>query len=335
MILFWAVVLMALLFAFSNGLINGGGLASAVIETRAMEPLPALITVAVCEVLGLLVLGGAVAHTLTHDLMNFPVTVLSRERLWILLSALVGALAWNASMGRLGLPSSSTHALVGGLAGATLARFGPESLHWLLFARIFLYLGLVPACGILASLLLTRLLHYLGAYVSPGIGAWVERLQISALVGAALTHGSNDGQKSVAMILLALPAAGAGILAGQALWGSLLLCGLCLGAGTLFGSHGAVRTVGRGFYRLQTIQGLSAETSTMMLLGASSWAGVPMSTSHVMSASVLGAGIALNPRHVRWGLVGEIVGAWLVTVPAAGLTTWLFMKFLGWVHVVS
>ena len=196
-LLFLLTLVLAFMFAFTNGLVNGGGLASAVITTRVMEPFFVLLIVAGCEILGLLFLGKAVIRTLASDLIVFPALITPWERLWILVAALGAASSWNFGMGRAGLPSSSTHALVGGLAGASMARFGFQSLHWSVFARVFLFLGIVPASGAFLSFLLARGLHRTGGHLTPATGRWLDRLQVCALAGAALGHGSNDGQKAL------------------------------------------------------------------------------------------------------------------------------------------
>ncbi|MFA5976057.1 MAG: inorganic phosphate transporter [Elusimicrobiota bacterium] len=330
-VLFALIVLCALLFALTNGLIDGGGLVSTVITTRSLEPLPALLLVALCQVLGILLLGQQVVKTLARDLIVFPRSASPEELLAVLLSALLGAFSWNLGMWRSGMPSSSTHALIGGLAGAALARFGTGSVHWAVFSKIFLSLGLVPLAGMLFSYILAQGVYWGGSYVPPVAGRFLRGLEISALIGTSLVHGSNDGQKAMGILMLASMALSCAVPSATVLdalpLGVWLLCGLALAVGVIFGSRRTIRTVGRRLYRVQNIESVCAETSAMFLVGISSFAGYPMSTSHVMSTSVLGAGIAAHPRGIRWSLVGDIVMAWLVTIPAAGLAA------MGWVYL--
>lgn len=334
--LFVGVVLLALLFALTNGFIDGGGLASTVIISRSLSPFPALLLVAFCEGIGLLSLGRQVVHTLARDLVVYPPGATSLELLLIPLAALLGALGWNLSMWRRGVPSSSTHALLGGLAGAIVAHYGTGSVHWGVFMKIFLFLGLVPVAGILFSFAAAKSAYRIGAYCTPAASRFLRWIQIGALAGTAMAHGSNDGQKAMGLMLMAAIAFGGAPLHAGALplwlWA---LCGLSLGAGVLFGSRRTIRTVGRGLYRVQTIESVCAGTATAALVGFSSLAGVPMSTSHVMSASVLGAGVAAHPRGVRWSVVWDIALAWLVTIPAAGLAAALWVFLLRILHVVS
>jgi len=175
----------------------------------------------------------------------------------------------------------------------------------------------VPLAGSLLGFLLARVIYGLGAFLTPGASKLFRFLQILALAGTALVHGSNDGQKSMAMILMAVVAVDGYASVLLFPWPITLLCGGALALGVVFGSRRIIRTLGKRLYRVEGLQGFCAESSTMFLVGASSFLGYPMSTTHVMSTSVLGAGVAVRPRGVRWDLVGEIGLAWLVTIPAA------------------
>jgi PiT family inorganic phosphate transporter len=330
-----AVLLLAFIFGVTNGFLDGGGLVSTVVSTRILEPLPALILVAVCEVVGLLLLGKAVAWTVSRQLVSLPEAVPSISLLALLLSALFGALVWNLVMWRLSMPSSSSHALIGSLAGATVAFFGFAGVHWDVLAKIVLFLALVPTFGLVASFFLCRAVYFIGAFMTPSAKSMLFRLQIGSLAVMAMAHGSNDGQKTLALMMLAYTA-WAGHLVSDWPIGLTLLSGGALAIGIVAGSQRTLRTMGRRFFRVQQAQAFSAGSSAMVLLGASSLAGIPMSSAHLMSASVVGSGVALRPRGVRWGTVGEMAVAWLVTIPCAGLLSWSLACLLGrWVHVVS
>jgi inorganic phosphate transporter, PiT family len=318
--LFAIVVLLAFLYGLINGFMDGGGLVSTVIMTRVMEPLPALLWVAVGELAGLFLLGHAVAEMLTKNMIRFPQGAPRAEMLAVLIAAMMAALIWNTLMWRRALPSSSSHALVGAIVGAVAAGYGVDHLSWPMFTRIFIFLGLVPIFAALLALIFSKLSYWLGAYVAPSLSHLLRGLQIATLGGMAMVHGSNDGQKTLAMMLLAAAALGNGTAAthGAPIW-MMVLCGGALALGVIFGSQRIVSTVGRGLYRIEPLQGFCAGTSSMLLVGASSLLGYPMSTTHVMSTSVLGAGVALRPRAVRWTLVGEIATAWLVTIPSVAI----------------
>lgn len=331
------VVLLALMFAMTIGFIDGGGLVSTVITTRALDPLPALLLVAVCEMIGLLVLGHEVINTLARDVVVLPALEAPGLAVLVPLGALIGALTWNIVIWRFALPSSSTHALIGALAGSALTQYGRESVHWMMFMKIVLFLALVPLVGVLLGFIFARCLYWFGTFLTPAANRGLRGLQIVAMAGTAMVHGSNGGQRALGLVFLALIALrGAHSPGGHLILGLTLLSGAALGAGVIFGSRRTIGTVGKGLYRVQGLQGFCAGTSTMLLVGASSMSGYPMSTSHVMSMSVLGAGVAVHPRDVRWTLVGEIVLAWVLTLPAAALIAAFWTKILEILsHVVS
>jgi PiT family inorganic phosphate transporter len=311
--------LLALIFCFTltNGFLDGGGIVSTVVTTRALEPLPALVLVACCEVLGVFLFGHAVIRTIGLNMIAFPPTASSKEVLCVLLAATGGALAWNSAMWHLSWPSSSSHALLGGLLGATWARFGRTAVAWPIVIKVLVGLAVVPLLASLVSFVMARLLYWVGQYLTPAVGRVFRWLHIIVLAGVALVHGSNDGQKSMALVLLAFLACGWGVSGAHLPVWVGLLCGAALGLGVLFGSQRIIHTVGQGLYRMQNLEGLCAESAALLLVAASSIAGFPMSTSHVMSSSVIGAGAAVSPRDVRWDLAGNIGLAWLLTIPAA------------------
>jgi PiT family inorganic phosphate transporter len=312
-------MLLALIFCFTltNGFLDGGGIVSTVITTRAMEPLPALMLVACCEVVGVFLFGHAVIRTIGLNMITFPPAAPTKEVLSVLLAGTAGALVWNSAMWRFSWPSSSSHALLGGLLGATWTRFGQTAIAWPVVIKVLIGLAAVPLLAALISFALARLLYWAGQYLTPAMGGLFRWLHIIVLAGVALVHGSNDGQKSMALVLLAFLACGWGASGAHLPVWVGLSCGLALGLGVVFGSKRTVHTVGQGLYRMQNLQGLCAESAAMLLVAASSIAGYPMSTSHVMSSSVIGAGAAVRPRDVRWDLAGNIVLAWLLTIPAA------------------
>jgi len=323
--LFWLVIALAFVFGLTNGFIDGGGLVSTVITTRVLDPLPALLLVAAGEMVGLYLLGQQVANTLGHHMISFPKDTSTIRQLAVLVSALIGALAWNTTMWRLALPSSSSHALVGGIAGAFVTAYGRSGIAWPLFWRIFLLLGIVPLAGVVVGFLLTKILYWGGQFMTPAVSHVFHAFQVVALAGVALVHGSNDGQKSMAMMIMAFLALGRSAAPLPNLpWAVYFVCGGALALGVIFGSRRMIRTLGKRLYRVQELQGLCAQTSAALLVGASSLAGYPMSTTQVVSTSVLGSGIAVHPRGIRWELVWDIMVVWVVTIPASAAVAALF-----------
>ncbi len=330
------VLFLTFIFGVTNGFLDGGSLVSTVIATRAMEPAAAIILVATCEMAGLFLFGHAVIHTFGFQLLQTDPAGSSQKFLIVLVCALSGALVWNLAMWNWALPSSSSHALLGGLAGAVTGGYGLAGLHWPAFLHVVLLLGIVPLVSLTASFGLSKALYWLGEFATPAVGSVLERMQVAALAGLALSHGSNDGQKCMGVILLTFLALGHGSVGSSALPGwATLFCGTALATGVIAGSRRTLTTMGRRFYRIQNLQGFCAQTASFALVAGSSLAGVPMSTAHVLSGAVIGAGAAVRPGSVRWALAGDIALAWLVTIPAsaalAALGTQVFFRVL---HVV-
>ena len=325
-ILFWAIIFLVMSFTLTNGFLDGGGLISTVIATRAMSPLPALILVASCEASGLFVLGHAVARTVGLKLFSFPAVASPDRILWVLICALSGALIWNVLMWRLSLPASSSHSMIGGLLGATLAGFGLSSIHLRVAAMILLLFGAGPWVSAGVSFILSRALHGVGQWIVPAANSVLHKVHSAVSGGLALAHGSMDAQKSLAIIWLALASSSSGGARFHA--AAPYLCSGALTVGVILGSGRTMRTLGRGLYPLQSHHGLCAETAAMAVVGASSLMGWPMATSHAISSAVLGAGAAIRPGGVRWGTVAEIALAWIFTIPASGLMAALLFKFL-------
>ncbi len=316
--LFIAVLTLIFIFVLTNGFLDGGSIVSTVVITRVMEPFPALCLVAACQVVGIFLFGSAVVRVLGFSMMAFPASASAATMLGTLLAAMLGTLIWNLMMWRLSLPSSSSHALLGGLVGAVWQSFGLEAVSLPVLVKVLIALAVVPLVSMVAGYLLCRLLYWSGQYATPAAAGLLRVLHVVALTGISLVHGSNDGQKSLALVVLALLASGQAVThATLPVW-IALLCGMTLGLGVVFGSRPTVRTVGRGFYKMQELQGLCAESVSMVLVGVSSLIGFPMSTTHVMSGSVIGAGAAVRPRGIRWDLAGGIGLAWVLTIPMAG-----------------
>jgi len=315
--LFWSIILLTVGFTMTNGFLDGGGIISTVVATRAMNPFPALVLVASCEAAGLFVLGHAVARTVGLRLFSFPLAAAPERILWVLACALLGALSWNLLMWRLSLPSSSSHSLIGGLLGASLMGFGVSSIRLPVAVTILILLGIGPWVAAVTSFLLSRLLRWFGQWVVPAVTIILHKLHGAVSGGLALAHGSMDGQKSLAIMWLAMACCSTG---GSRIHSAApFLCSGALMLGVILGSNRTMRTLGRGLYPMLSHQGLCAETAAMAVVGASSLIGWPMATSHAMSSAVLGAGAAVHPRGIRWGTASEIVLAWIFTIPCSGL----------------
>ena len=310
---------MALAFAFTNGLHDAANAIATLVATRAAQPGPAIVLAALGNVVGPLILGTAVADTIAGI-----VTVPNDDVVFVLGAALTGAVAWNAITWWRALPSSSGHALLGGLVGAALAEGGAGAVNWGGFDGIkpvgalgvLGVLALAPIFGLLAGLVVNRSARRLATRATTAAGP-VRVGQWTMSGGLALSHGANDAQKSIGVVAALLLAAGETSHLTSPLWAELA-CAAALTAGTTLGGWPIIRTIGRRIARLRPLDALSSQTgSTAVLLGAS-LIGAPVSTTQVVTSSVVGvAGGRRRWRHVHWPLVRTMALAWLVTIPAS------------------
>lgn len=320
-----ALVGAALIFNFLNGLHDSANIVATVISSRAIGGRTALILTAAAEFSGPFLLGVAVATTIGQGLL-----VSGSLTTPMLLAAVFSGIVWNLVTWLAGIPSSSSHALVGGLIGAVAVQAGWSAIepHGLLLVLASLFLS--PLIGLVAGYSVTRLIFRLAANASPRINRFFQRAQIVTAIALALSHGANDAQKTMGVVALALVTTGAISRFEIPLW-VMATCGGALALGTAIGGWRLIRTLGARFYRIRPVHGFAAQvTSTGVVLGAALLGG-PVSTTQVVSAAILGAGSAERLNKVRWGVAGNIVIAWLLTIPctaalAAGLT-WVLTRF--------
>jgi inorganic phosphate transporter, PiT family len=312
-----ALVLLAIAFDVTNGFHDSSNSVAAPVATRAMRPAAAVTVAAVFTILGPILAGTAVADT-----VGGLVTVGEQDTVGILLAALLAALAWNLITWWRGLPSSSSHALVGGLVGSAVVIGGLSAVQWGGFqdGRPIGVLGVLAALAIsplvgafagwLGEVLARRALRRAKRGVTGSIlkGEWVTS------AGLAFAHGTNDAQKTMGIITLALVATGLIPSFVVPLWVKLV-CAIALTFGTALGGWRIVRTLGRGIYRIRPLDGLTSQASSALVIGGAAALGAPVSTTHVVASSVVGVGAERRWRHVRWAVVREILLAWVVTLP--------------------
>ncbi len=317
------VVVLGVAFDVTNGFHDSSNSIAAPVATRAMRPGTAVALAAVFTILGPILAGTAVADT-----VGGLISVGTANTLWILFASLLAAVTWNLATWWWGLPSSSSHALVGGLVGAGVTIGGLGAVRWGGFdgcrpvgvAGVLVALAISPVLGGLAGwigeLVAARSLRRAHRGVTRSIlnGEWVTS---SAL---AFAHGTNDAQKTMGLITLALVATGTIPSFVVPLWVKLV-CAIALTVGTALGGWRIVRTLGRGIYRIRPLDGLMSQTSSTLVIGGAAALGAPVSTTHVVASSVVGVGAERRWRHVRWPVVREIGLAWVVTMPAcAGIS---------------
>ena len=329
------VVAVALAFAFAitNGLHDASNAIATLVATRAARPGQGIALASVFNLVGPLVVGGAVADTI-----GGIVTVAPSEAVEVIGAGLGAAVAWNGITWALGLPSSSGHALVGGLVGAALLAGGTGAVNWGGFDGLqpvgvlgtLVALAISPLLGALAALLLIRTLRRLGRRATTAWSGPARWGQWGTSAALAFSHGANDAQKSVGVIAALLLATGK-ISSLKAPEWAPLACGVALTAGTAIGGWRIIRTVGRRIYRIQPVEGLTSQAASAGVILGASVAGAPVSTTQVVASSVVGVGMGRQRyRHVHWAVVRSMALAWLVTIPISGVLAVALLALWRW-----
>jgi PiT family inorganic phosphate transporter len=308
------VIAIGLAFDFTNGFHDTANYVATWVGTRAMSPRAAVLISAVANLAGAFVTT-AVAKTVGKGLID--TNLVSNQ---VLLAALLGAIAWNLLTWWLGLPSSSTHALVGGLCGAALVKAGSKGVLWHgLWEKVIIPAAASPVIGFLGAFVLVVLIYRLFFRASPGMANRGFRYgQLVSGTWVAFTHGANDAQKTMGVIALALYTHGSISSFYIPTWVKIVAA-LTIGAGTYVGGWRIIRTLGQRIYKMAPEHGFAAQIAAGSTLYLGTHYGFPISTTHVVTGSVMGAGATRRLSAVRWGVAGNIVFAWLLTLPAAGL----------------
>ena len=309
-----AVIVVALFFDFTNGFHDTANAIATSVSTRAVSPRVAVLGAAILNFAGAFV-SFEVAATVAKGIVEADFVTLD-----VLLAGLVGAIAWDLITWYLGLPTSSSHALIGGVVGSALAAAGSDALKWNgLVEKVLIPSLIAPMLGILGAAVLMLLILWTIRRASPGIVNRIfRRLQLVSASFVAFTHGTNDAQKTMGIMALALVASGhlGEDFDRPPLW-VIVSAAAAMGAGTYAGGWRIIRTLGQRVAKLEPPQGFAAETTTASILWVTGTVGFPVSTTHTISGSVLGAGASRRFSAVRWGVAGNILVAWLLTVPGA------------------
>ena len=336
-------IAMVLLFDLSNGFHDSSNMVATLVASRAMTPGQALLLVGVFTFLGPLMAGTAVADTIggVVDLQALSPTL----GVSVVLCGVVAAVTWNLLTWWLAMPSSSSHALVGGLVGAVLVCAGPGSVVWGLaqfergelsgVTKVVLALLLSPLAGFAFGFVLHRLMCFLLRAAHPSVNRQLRHGQWLTAAILAFSHGTNDAQKGMGIITLLLLLGGVLEEFTVPLWVILASAG-CITLGTLLGGWRIVRTVGFGIYKLRPLHGLNAQLASSAVIFGASLVGGPVSTTHVVSSSIMGLGASERPRAVRWIKAREIALTWVVTLPGTGLLgaalSWLLVTYTTFVQ---
>ena len=311
------LISLAVVFDFINGFHDTANAVATVISTRVLRPWVAISMAAVLNFVGAMS-GTEVAHTVGSGIVGDAVPLAA------ITAALVGAIAWNLITWYFGIPSSSSHALIGSLLGAGIASLGLGTAHWsVLIQKVALPLVLSPAVGFVFALLLMRLLIRVFGSMSPSrVGPIFRRTQIVSASFMAFSHGSNDAQKTMGIITLGLVSAGILPKFHVPTW-VIGLSAAAMAAGTFAGGRRIIHTMGTRLAHLEPIHGFAAETAAATVIQAASRLGFPLSTTHVISSSILGAGASRRLNAVRWGVVRTMAGAWVLTIPVTAVLGFL------------
>lgn len=305
-------ILLALFFDFINGFHDAANSIATVIGTRILKPLHAVSLAAVANFLGPFIFGVAVATTIGKGIINPDFVTME-----IILGALVGAIVWDLITWFWGLPSSSSHALIGGIIGAGIAGVGTHVILFDGLTKVGMGIIISPVVGLIGAFLLGILLLTIFAKRKPiQVNSIFGKLQLVSSTYFSLTHGANDGQKTMGIIALILLIEGS-ISQFEIPFYVILVSALAISLGTFFGGWRIVKTMAIKITQLKPYQGFAAETGGATVLAGLAWAGIPASTTHAISGAIMGAGSVRRMSAVRWGIGKRIVWAWIITIPAS------------------
>ncbi len=317
-----AIIILALGYAFLNGRNDSSSIVATMIASRALSARTALILTAVAEFLGPFIFGIAVAKTIGRGLVQ-PAVISTT----VILAAMISAVAWNLLTGYLGLPSSSSHALIGSLIGTVAMGAGWRAIEVSGLEKILIPVFVAPLIGFVIGFIILRILIRLTWEASPSINEAFKRNQILTVIVLGLSHGSNDGPKAMGVITLALITEKYLNTFLVPTW-VILACALAMAAGTVIGGNRSIRTVGGKFYKIAPMDAFATQLASAIVVMSASLTGGPVSASQVISSTIMGVGAAERPNKVRWKIVQDIGAAWLLTIPATAVIAALAYKLL-------
>jgi len=308
-----AVILLGLGFDFMNGLHDSSNIVATMISSRAFSPRVALGVTAVAEFSGPFIFGVAVANTIGND-----VVASDKINMLVILAALISAILWDLITLYLGFPSSSSHALVGGIIGAVVMDAGWAAIKWNGLAKILIALFSSPIIGFVFGMILLKVIMILCRNTSPKVNGFFKRSQIVTGIALALSHGTNDSQKTMGIITLALVTGGF-LKAFAVPWWVILMCASMIALGTSIGGWRLIRTLGARMYKIRPVDGFASQLTSATVILTASLLGGPVSTTQVVSSAIMGVGAAGRANKVRWGVAADLATAWLLTIPASAL----------------
>jgi PiT family inorganic phosphate transporter len=309
-----AVIVLTLTFEFSNGWHDAANSIATVVSTRVLTPFRAVAWAAFWNFIAAFVFGTAVANTIGKGMVHIELVNQT-----VLLAGLLGAISWNLITLILGLPTSSSHALMGGYGGAAVAHAGYKALILSGWTKPVLFIFLSPFIGMFIAMAVTIATSWIVRKQRPQkVDKWFRRLQLLSAAGYSLGHGTNDAQKGMGIITTALVAGGLVGTYAVPYW-VIICCYLAMGGGTMAGGWRIIKTMGQRITKLTPFGGFAAESAGALTLLATAHFGIPVSTTHTITGAIVGVGATRRLSAVRWGVTRRIVWAWVLTIPGAAL----------------
>lgn len=321
------VIALVIVFDFINGFHDSANSIATIVSTKVLAPFPAVLLAAVFNFIAFTVFPLKVATTIGKGVIEPDVINLT-----VITSALVAAIAWNLSTWWLGLPSSSSHTLVGGLVGSAIASSGVNSVVYGGVIKIVIFIVLAPLLGMIISFIISIGVIWVSRSFSPyQVDKYFRRLQLLSASAFSLGHGGNDAQKSMGIIWVALIVTGYATKDDKiALW-IVLSCQSAIALGTLFGGWRIVKTMGQKITKLKPFEGFCAETAGALTLFGATVFGIPVSTTHTITGAIIGVGARKGASAVRWGVTSKIFWAWILTIPVSGIIGASMFYLLNWI----
>jgi inorganic phosphate transporter, PiT family len=307
------LIVLAIGFDFLNGVHDSSNIVATMISSRAIRPRMALTMTAIAEFCGPFIFGVAVANTIGNEIVSSE-----HLNMLVIIAALSSAIVWNIITWLLGFPSSSSHALIGGIIGAVIISVGFKEIEIAGIIKVLISLFASPVIGFFAGMIIANIIYALSWKATPRINGVFKKLQVFTSIGLALSHGANDSQKTMGIITLGLVISGVLKEFVVPFW-VVVICASAIAIGTSVGGWQLIRTLGSKFYKIRPVHGFASQiTSAAVILTASLFGG-PVSTTQVVSTAIMGVGAAERMSKVRWGVAGEIASAWLFTIPSTAL----------------
>jgi inorganic phosphate transporter, PiT family len=324
----YLIVALVIIFDFINGFHDSANSIATVVSTKVLSPFSAVLLAATFNFIAFMVFPLKVASTMSYGVVNPDIINLN-----VIGAALIAAITWNLVTWWWGLPSSSSHTLVGGLVGAAIASSGTDSVITGGVIKIVAFIAIAPLLGMVIGYIISVIVQYLVRKHSPfGIDKHFRRLQLVSASAFSLGHGGNDAQKSMGIIWAALIISGLATKGGKIHLWIVLSCQAAIALGTLLGGWRIVKTMGQKITKLKPFEGFCAETAGALTLFGATHFGIPVSTTHTITGSIIGVGARKGLSAVKWGVTTKIFWAWILTIPISGIIGALMYYFFNWIN---